>query len=203
MDVRVVEAEKRMVVIVADDQLSLAIGKGGQNARLAARLTGWKIDLVAKSEEKKRQDLARASRVEVEELSLGEATTQKLISAGIETVQELVDAPLEKLTEIPGIGEKTAEKLLTAAREYLAAHPPVLPEVASSELEFTPEMEAAPEADVAGPGTPPETLDAPALAPAESGTIADAPDPGAPGDAPGNAPAVVPATPNEGEDRVD
>ena len=61
MDVRVVEVEKRMVVIVADDQLSLAIGKGGQNARLAARLTGWKIDLVAKSEEKKRQDQERAS----------------------------------------------------------------------------------------------------------------------------------------------
>jgi N utilization substance protein A len=140
MDVRVVEAEKRMVVIVADDQLSLAIGKGGQNARLAARLTGWKIDLVAKSEEKKRQDLERASRVEVEKLSLGEATTQKLISAGIETVLELLIAPLEKLTEIPGIGEKTVEKLLTAAQEYLAAHPPVLPEAAPGELEFTPEM---------------------------------------------------------------
>src|SRR5262249_3434194 len=54
-DVRVNEAEKRMLVVVADDQLSLAIGKGGQNARLAARLTGWKIDLVSKSDEKKRQ----------------------------------------------------------------------------------------------------------------------------------------------------
>jgi transcription termination/antitermination protein NusA len=198
MDVRVVEVEKRMNVIVADDQLSLAIGKGGQNARLAARLTGWKIDLVAKSEEKKRQDLARASRVEVEKLSLGEATTQKLISAGIETVQELVDAPIEKLTEIPGIGEKTAEKLLTAAQEYLAAHPPVLPEAAPGELEFTPEMEATPEADAVGPGAPLETA-APAAAPAESGTSADAPDPGTPGEAPG----VVPATPNEGEDRAD
>lgn len=199
MDVRVVEAEKRMVVIVADDQLSLAIGKGGQNARLAARLTGWKIDLVAKSEEKKRQDLERASRVEVETLSLGEATTQKLISAGIETVQELVDSPLEKLTEIPGIGEKTAEKLLAVANEYLAAHPPALPAAVPSELEFTPEMEAAPEPAVAEPGAPQEMLDAPAPAPAESGTSVDVPDPGTPGD----APAVVPATPNEGEERVD
>ena len=199
MDVRVVEVEKRMVVIVADDQLSLAIGKGGQNARLAARLTGWKIDLVAKSEEKKRQDLARASRVEVEKLALGEATTQKLISAGIETVQELANAPLEKLTEIPGIGEKTAEKLLAAAQEYLAAHPPVLPEAVPGELEFTPEMEATPEAAAAEPIAPHETLDAPAPAPAESGTSADASDPGPPGD----APAAVPATPNEGDDRVD
>ena len=199
MDVRVVEVEKRMVVIVADDQLSLAIGKGGQNARLAARLTGWKIDLVAKSEEKKRQDLERASRVEVEKLSLGEATTQKLISAGIETVQELVNAPLEKLTEIPGIGEKTAEKLLTAAQEYLAAHPPVPPEAVPSELEFTPEMEAAPEAAAAEPSAPREVPDAPAPEPAAGGANADALDPGTPGD----APAGGPATPNEGEDRAD
>ncbi len=149
MDVRVNEPEKRMVVVVADDQLSLAIGKGGQNARLAARLTGWKIDLISKSEEKKKQDLERASRVEVEKLELGEATTQKLISAGLETVQELLATPLEKLVEIQGIGEKTAEKILTTAQEYLASHPPVAPESAPGELEFTPEMESATEAPAA------------------------------------------------------
>ncbi len=142
MDVRVQEAEKRMVVVVADDQLSLAIGKGGQNARLAARLTGWKIDLTSKSDEKKRQELERASRIEVEKLTLGEATTEKLISAGIETVHELAATPLERLMEIPGIGEKTAEKLLGAAREYLAEHPPVASEAPAGELEFTPEIEA-------------------------------------------------------------
>ncbi len=151
MDVRVHEPEKRMHVVVADDQLSLAIGKGGQNARLAARLTGWKIDLTSKSEEKKRQDLERASRVEVEKLELGEATTEKLISAGIETVQELLATPLEKLVEIPGIGEKTAERLLATANEYIVAHPPVAPEQAAEEMEFTPEMEPAAEA-AAGPG---------------------------------------------------
>ena len=187
MDVRVVEAEKRMNVIVADDQLSLAIGKGGQNARLAARLTGWKIDLVAKSEEKKRQDVERARRLEVELLELGEATTQKLISAGIETVQELAGTTLEKLTEIPGIGDKTAEKMLTAAQEYLAAHPPAPPEAAASELEFTPEMEAGPE--VATPG-PAETPGEPAP---------DAPGPATDTGAPGGAPAAS----NEGEDRVE
>jgi transcription termination/antitermination protein NusA len=138
MDVRVQEADKRMVVIVADDQLSLAIGKGGQNARLAARLTGWKIDLISKSDEKKRQELERASRIEVEKLELGEATTEKLISAGIETVHELIATPLDKLVEIPGIGEKTAEKILATANEYVAAHPPVSPDAAV----FTPEMAA-------------------------------------------------------------
>src|SRR5262249_35014200 len=134
LDVRPNEAEKRMVVIVADDQLSLAIGKGGQNARLAAKLTGWKIDLVPKSDEQKRQEARKASRTEIEKLELGEATTEKLISAGIETVQELAAAALDKLTEIPGVGEKTAEKLLAAARAYVEAHP--APAAAASEMEF-------------------------------------------------------------------
>jgi N utilization substance protein A len=146
MDVKAHEAEKRMSVVVADDQLSLAIGKGGQNARLAARLTGWKIDLISKTDEKKRHDLERSSRIEVEQLGLGEATTEKLISSGIETVQELIAVPLEKLVEIPGIGEKTAEKVLATAHEYMAAHPPAEPgSGAPAELEFTPEMEPAAE----------------------------------------------------------
>ena len=144
MDVKVHEAEKRMVLVVADDQLSLAIGKGGQNARLAARLTGWKIDLISKSDEKKRQELERVTRVDVEKLGLGEATTEKLISAGIETVQELIDTPLEKLVEIPGIGEKTAEKVFATAREYLESHPVARPDAAPGEMEFTPEMEPVP-----------------------------------------------------------
>lgn len=142
MDVKVKEAEKRMVVVVADDQLSLAIGKGGQNARLAARLTGWRIDLISKSDEKKRLDAERAMRVEIEKLDLGEATTEKLISAGIETVQELLATPLATLVEIPGIGEKTAEKLLVTGQEYLAAHPPVPAE--AGEMGFSPETEGAP-----------------------------------------------------------
>src|SRR5882672_9885277 len=157
-DVRVNEADKRMLVVVADDQLSLAIGKGGQNARLAARLTGWKIDLTSKSEEEKKQELERATRIEVEKLELGEATTQKLISAGIETVQELVATAFEKLVEIPGIGEKTAEKLIAVANEYVAAHPPTEAVVPAPDLEFTPEMEAAPEtvavAQTEGPADP-------------------------------------------------
>ena len=166
MDVKVHDEDKRMLVVVADDQLSLAIGKGGQNARLAARLTGWKIDLVSKSDQKKREDVQRSSRIDVEKLELGEATTEKLISAGIETVQELVAASLQHLTEIPGIGEKTAEKILSAGHEYLAAHP-ILP--ATSELEFTPEMEAQAPAE---PETDGEraTASASGAGPAEDGT---------------------------------
>src|SRR6185503_36545 len=87
-------------------------------------------------------EVERASRVEVEQLGLGDATTEKLISAGIETVQELVGTPLEKLVEIPGIGEKTAEKVLATAQEYVAAHPAQPAQVEAAEMEFTPEMEA-------------------------------------------------------------
>ena len=141
-DVKIQEPENRALVVVADDQLSLAIGKGGQNARLAARLTGWKIDLVSKTDEKKRQELARASRIEVEQLDLGDATTEKLISAGIETVQELLATPLDKLVEIPGIGEKTAERIMAVANEYVATHPPVEAEAADTPpLAFAPEQE--------------------------------------------------------------
>lgn len=175
MDVRVVEAEKRMIVVVADDQLSLAIGKGGQNARLAARLTGWKIDLTSKSEEKKRQDLERANRIEVDKLELGEATTERLISAGIETVHELVATPLEKLIEIPGIGEKTAEKLLNVAQEYLVAHPPVVAEEPTADLAFTPEME--PVDGTATDGTATEATAEPASPETAAGTTAESASP--------------------------
>lgn len=174
MDVKVHEEQKRMHVVVADDQLSLAIGKGGQNARLAAKLTGWKIDLTSKSEEKKRQELEQSSRLEVEKLELGEATTEKLITAGIETVQELAAATLEALMEIPGVGEKTAEKLLLTAREYLEAHPP---EAAPAELEFLPEAEtaaAATEAEAATDGaTTSEPAGAATAAPAANATAAE------------------------------
>ncbi|MFM7232657.1 MAG: transcription termination factor NusA [bacterium] len=153
-DVRVNELEKRMTVVVADDQLSLAIGKGGQNARLAARLTGWHIDLVSKTDEKQRHDVERASRLEVEQLGLGDATTEKLIQGGIETVQELVSTPFEKLVELPGIGEKTAEKVMTVALEFMAAYEAAL-ESATADMGFAPGMEpgegASPDAAEGGP----------------------------------------------------
>src|SRR5438093_6064792 len=66
LDVRVQEEESRMQVVVADDQLSLAIGKGGQNARLAAKLTGWRIDLISRSEDVKRSAVAKAARIDIE-----------------------------------------------------------------------------------------------------------------------------------------
>jgi N utilization substance protein A len=167
LDVKPNEAERRMHVVVADDQLSLAIGKGGQNARLAAKLTGWKIDLTPKSEESKRQEARRAARIEIEKLEFGDATTEKLISAGIETVQELAGASLEKLVEIPGVGEKTAEKLLQAAKTYLESHPATTDGPVPAQMEFTPEMEGGTEPGAEPPAaaeaTPPAPPDHPGV----------------------------------------
>ncbi|MBI5837787.1 MAG: transcription termination/antitermination protein NusA [Candidatus Eisenbacteria bacterium] len=114
------EAEKTMEVVVADDQLSLAIGKLGQNARLATKLTGWKIELISRSDLEARRAAERALRVDIEDLTgVSEKIKEKLVEEGIETVADLEVASLERLQEIPGIGEKTAEKLLARAREVM------------------------------------------------------------------------------------
>jgi N utilization substance protein A len=115
---------KQLEVIVDDTQLSLAIGKKGQNVRLAAKLLGWKIDI--KSEEEKRQeveqqmqDLTGGPSTPIEQVTeLGDGIIQKLVAAGITTVESLADMTPEQLEEIPGIGEKTLEKISVAVRHY-------------------------------------------------------------------------------------
>jgi N utilization substance protein A len=109
---------------VDDTQLSLAIGKKGQNVRLAAKLLGWKIDI--KSEEEKRQEVEEQMQAltggpstpieQVTELAAG--VLQKLVTAGITTVEALADMTPEQLEEIPGIGEKTLERISVAVRHY-------------------------------------------------------------------------------------
>ncbi len=121
-------SEKQIEVIVDDSQLSLAIGKKGQNVRLAAKLLGWKIDI--KSEEEKRQeveqqmqDMAAPAATPVEQVAeLGDSILQKLVAAGITTVEALADMTPEQLEEIPGIGEKTLEKIGVAVRHYFGQY---------------------------------------------------------------------------------
>jgi len=121
LEAQVVEAEQKILVTVADDQLSLAIGKGGQNARLAAKLTGWKIDLISKSERERQREFERKVRIDIEELEgAGPKLRERLIREGIETVQDLLKTPLAELLAIQGVGEKTAEKLLEGAKELEA-----------------------------------------------------------------------------------
>jgi len=118
LEAQIVDPEAKILVTVADDQLSLAIGKGGQNARLAAKLTGWKIDLISKSERDRQKEMEKRSRIDIEDLEgAGPKLREKLIRAGIETVQDLLKTPMEEILEIQGIGEKTAEKLIEEAKE--------------------------------------------------------------------------------------
>ena len=124
-------SDKQLEVIVDDTQLSLAIGKKGQNVRLAAKLLGWKIDI--KSEEEKRQEVEQQMTgmagggvsTAIEQVSeLGETIIQKLVTAGITTVEALADMTPEQLEEIPGIGEKTLEKISVAVRHYFGEYEP-------------------------------------------------------------------------------
>ena len=113
--------DNKVTVVVADDQLSLAIGKGGQNARLAAKLTNLKIDLINESQYAERLEFQKLARVPIAEVSgIGEKMRAKLIEAGYETADDLSRAGIEDLTSLEGVGEKTARKLIDAAKAKIA-----------------------------------------------------------------------------------
>ncbi|HEY4683375.1 MAG TPA: transcription termination factor NusA [Candidatus Acidoferrales bacterium] len=159
---------KRLEVIVEDSQLSLAIGKKGQNVRLASKLLGWSIDI--KSEEEKRREIeAQMEELTAPGTSLGELpgigpkTREKLVVAGISTIEQLADAKPEQLLEIAGIGEKMVEKIWVAVRSYFEG---VEAEEAAAAAQAT-SAAAKPEA------TPPEES-VPAAEPPAQPAIADA-----------------------------
>jgi N utilization substance protein A len=118
------DKDKVMEVIVEDKQLSLAIGKRGQNVRLAARLLGWRIDI--KSEEEKRREVQsqmdaamKSAETDVRVLEgIGEKTLKKLIAHGFTSLEKVVASP-EAVIEVPGVGDKTAAKLVLSARRHL------------------------------------------------------------------------------------
>ena len=113
--------DQRMKVVVTEDQLSLAIGKSGQNARLASRLTGWEIDLVSEDEfAVSRGETPRKDEISVDELDdLGPKTAENLVQAGFETVQDVVKASIEDLINVPGVGDVSAQKIYLAAVQHL------------------------------------------------------------------------------------
>jgi N utilization substance protein A len=121
------EANRVMEVIVEDDQLSQAIGKRGQNVRLASRLIGWKIDIKSESEKVKEveQEMAMLSAVSlpIEELpGVGPKVAANLREAGYTAVEQLAAATPEELQQIPLVGEKTAQRIQEAAAQAIEQH---------------------------------------------------------------------------------
>ncbi|MCA9729628.1 MAG: hypothetical protein KC729_18220, partial [Candidatus Eisenbacteria bacterium] len=110
-----------MTVVVPDDQLSMAIGTRGQNARLAHKLTGYAIDLRSQSQMQATGDTDGVPDVDLEELEkeLGPRTVERLMKAGKETLQDVMRTSVDELMAIPGIGEKTASRLLTLGGQIL------------------------------------------------------------------------------------
>ncbi|MDP8229604.1 MAG: transcription termination factor NusA [Candidatus Gorgyraea atricola] len=112
--VRLNDKEKRAEVLVADDQLSLAIGKKGQNVRLAAKLTGWNIDIRSKAE------IDKVNKIGIDEIDgVGPKTKKALAKAGFKTAGSIAKTDLKSLTEVDGVGKKTAEKILASAKKIL------------------------------------------------------------------------------------
>jgi len=173
-------AEKHMEVIVDDSQLSLAIGKKGQNVRLAAKLLGWRIDI--KSEEEKRQEVesqmaalavAGAPVSVLVDHGLSEKVVEKLLESGVGTVEKLGGMTPEQLEEIQGIGPKTVGTIQMAVNSYYAQYEDVpaqeaaAPEAALEEVppfyegENATGAEESPTVAEAGPGGAEDALATP------------------------------------------
>lgn len=146
-EIKIDKERQKALVIVNDDQLSLAIGKQGQNVRLASRLIGWDLDIRTKTayaeEEAKKQEALKAEekkeveekpkkekkekkvtkkeagkKISLDELSgVGEKTRLSLKEAGFESIDDIVKASVDSLTKVKGIGEKKAQKLIHDAKK--------------------------------------------------------------------------------------
>ncbi|HEY4884835.1 MAG TPA: transcription termination factor NusA [Myxococcales bacterium] len=110
------DENKAMEIIVPDDQLSLAIGRRGQNVRLAAQLTGWKLDINSESRVKEMREFASKS---LTAIGLPEATVELLYAHGFRSAKDFANASTEVLLQMPGITPENVERYLTSAREQI------------------------------------------------------------------------------------
>ncbi|BBK35278.1 transcription termination/antitermination protein NusA [Allostella sp. ATCC 35155] len=115
------EEQKRMEVVVPDEQLSLAIGRRGQNVRLASQLTGWDIDIMTEAEESERRQAEFKSRSEmyIEALDVDDVIAHLLVTEGFGSVEDVAFAPLDDLAGIEGFDEDIAAELQQRAQGFL------------------------------------------------------------------------------------
>jgi len=116
------EDRERIEVVVPDQQLSLAIGRRGQNVRLASQLTGWDIDILTEQEESERRqaEFENRTRIFMDSLNVDEVVGQLLASEGFASVEELAMVDQKEIASIEGFDEDTAQELQTRAQDYLA-----------------------------------------------------------------------------------
>ncbi|NQE62183.1 transcription termination factor NusA [Caulobacter sp. RHG1] len=115
------EEDERVEVVVPDEQLSLAIGRRGQNVRLASQLTGWQIDIMTESQESERRQREFAERTTLfqEALDVDEVIAQLLVTEGFAAVEDVAYVESHEVASIEGFDEETAEELQARAREFL------------------------------------------------------------------------------------
>ena len=115
------EEQGRIEVVVPDDQLSLAIGRRGQNVRLASQLTGWEIDILTEEEESKRrqEEIRHRSQMFIDALDVDEVIAHLLVAEGFISLEQVAFVPLEELAEIEGFDEDVADELRARGRAYL------------------------------------------------------------------------------------
>ena len=119
------EEADRVEVVVPDEQLSLAIGRRGQNVRLASQLTGWQIDIITESQdsERRQREFAERTLLFQEALDVDEVIAQLLVTEGFATVEDLAFVEPYEISEIEGFDEETAEELQARARDYTGRSP--------------------------------------------------------------------------------
>src|SRR6185436_5762205 len=115
------EEKNKAEVVVPDDQLSLAIGRRGQNVKLASQLTGWEIDIMTEAEESERRQKETLERTELFKASLDvdEVIAHLLVAEGYATVEDVAESAIEDLQSVEGFDEDIASELQRRAREYI------------------------------------------------------------------------------------
>lgn len=117
------EDRKRMEVVVPDEQLSLAIGRRGQNVRLASMLLGWDIDILTEAEESERraEEFKTRSSLFIEALDVDDVIAHLLIAEGFTSIEEIAETPVEEMNQIEGFEEEVSQELISRAQTWLDA----------------------------------------------------------------------------------